>query len=118
MSFQCEICESCRTMQQEQCKERHHTAHVEAESIRLLALVVGPHDSQDIPREIRRHQWSALNVLLLWSAAEGDFDNPVVRWLVEESERVPTVIVGSDVKPQFNRHGVGVVEGCVAFQRG
>ena len=73
--------------------ERHHTVHVAAESIRLLALRVGPHDSEDIPREIRRHQWSALNVPWLWSAAEGDFDNPVVRWLVEESERVPTVIV-------------------------
>ena len=82
-----------RAMQQERCVERHHTVHVAAESIRLLASRVGPHDSEDIPREIRRHQWSALNVLLLWSAAEGDFDNPMVRWLVEESERLPTVIV-------------------------
>ena len=36
---------------------------------------------------------SALNVPLLLSAEEQDIDNPVVRWLVEESQCVPTVIV-------------------------
>ena len=71
-------------MQQEQCVERHHTVRVAAESIRLLTARVGPNPSQDIPRQIRRHQWSALHVLLWWSAAEGDINNPVVRWIVKE----------------------------------
>ena len=81
-----------RAMQQEQCVERRHTVRVAAESIRLLAPRVGRNPSQD-PRQIR-HQWSALNVPLMWSAAEGDINNPVVRWIVKRvHKRVPTVIV-------------------------
>ena len=44
---------------------------------------VGPvkrsHD--EIPRSLRRQQWSALNVPLMWAAAEGDRDCGVFRWL-------------------------------------
>ena len=69
------------------------THHLAAESIRLLATRVVLHPSEDIPQEIRRHQWSALNVPLLWAAAEGNNENPVVQWVVEESERISTVTV-------------------------
>ena len=82
-----------RAMQQGQCAERHHAVHLAAESIRLLATRVGPHPSEDIPQEIRRHQWSAMNVPLLWAAAEGNNENLVVQWVVEESERISTVTV-------------------------
>ena len=83
----------CRAMEQGQCAERHHAVHLAAESIRFLATRVGPHPSEDIPQEIRRHQWSALNVPLLWAAAEGNNENPVVQWVVQESERISTVSV-------------------------
>ena len=67
------------------------------------------------PREIRRHQWSALNVLLLWSAADRDFDNMDCGRVRArpDSDRGRS----SNVRPRCSRHGVGVVEGCVAIQR-
>ena len=51
-----------------------------AQSIRRLASRVGPMIGEGIPREIRRHQWSALNVPLLWAAAEDDRLCPKSRW--------------------------------------
>ena len=74
-----------------QCERRD--VRSAAESIRLLAERVGPVHTEDIPMEIRRHQWSALNVLLLWAAAEGSDEHPFVGWLVDVSERVTSVRV-------------------------
>ena len=70
----------CRAMQQGQCAERHHAVYLAAESIRLLATRVGPHPSEDVAQDIRRHQWSE-NVPLLWAAAEGNNGNPLVQYL-------------------------------------
>ena len=41
-----------------------------------------PMAGREIPRAIRRHQWSALNVPLIWSASCGDRNNPVLLWLM------------------------------------
>ena len=62
---------------------------VAAESIRRLASRVGPTSGEGIPREIRRHQWSALNVPLLWAAAEDDRLCPLIQWLREKAQSLP-----------------------------
>ena len=49
---------------------------VAADSIRMLARRVGPVNTDEIPRAIRRPQWPALNVPLLWVASTGDIDHP------------------------------------------
>ena len=64
-----------------------------AESIRRLAHRVGPLNGDEIPREIRRHQWSALDVPLLWAAAEDDDQCPVMLWLAELCHAIPSVTV-------------------------
>ena len=62
-----------------------------ANSIRLLAERVGPCDMADIPWAIRSHQWSALNVPLMWAAAAGDRSHPVLQWLLEVAATIPEV---------------------------
>ena len=62
-----------------------------AQSIRRLAGRVGPLIGEGIPREIRRHQWSALKVPLLWAAAEDDRLCPMIQWLREVSQSLPVV---------------------------
>ena len=64
-----------------------------AQSIRRLASRVGPVIGEGIQREIRRHQWSALNVPLLWAAAEDDRLCPMIQWLLEVSQSLPMVPV-------------------------
>ena len=106
-------------VQRERLLERHRAVHVAAESIRLLATRVDPTSVGEIPREIRRHQWSALNVPLLWAAAEGDANNPMVRWLVGAAERVPRVVVaGVDMSgADAAVIGLGIVARCFACKR-
>ena len=44
-----------------------------------LASRIGPvHNDQGVPSLILRQQWSALNVPLMWAAAAGDRENPVL----------------------------------------
>ena len=62
---------------------------VAADSIRMLAERVGPVNTEEIPRAIRHHQWSGLNVPLLWAASIGDRDHPVLQWLLEVSATIP-----------------------------
>ena len=38
------------------------------------------HSAGVIPREIRRQQWSFLNIPLMWAAATGDRSNVVLQW--------------------------------------
>ena len=83
-----------------------------AQSIRRLASRVGPVIGEGIPREIRRHQWSALNVPLLWAAAEDDrlcpHDSVVAggfRISLGARRRSP------NGKPRRRDDGLGVVEG-------
>ena len=53
--------------------------------------------SQDeIPRSLRRQQWSALNVPLMWAAAEGDRDCGVLRWLRSRADTLPPLSVGGE----------------------
>ena len=47
---------------------------------------MGPVIGEGIPREVRDHQWSALNVPLLWAAAEDDRLCPMILWLREVSQ--------------------------------
>ena len=64
----------------------------------MLAERVGPVNTNEIPRAIRCHQWSALNVPLLWAASTGDRDHPVLQWLLEVLATIPTVtVVGIDM---------------------
>ena len=60
-----------------------------------LASRIGPvRDDQGVPRQILRQQWSALNVPLMWGAAEGDRESPVLLWLADACSRggpVPAV---------------------------
>ena len=58
-------------------------------------------DMADTPRAIRRHQWSALNVPLMWAAAAGDRSHPVFQWLLEVVATIPEVTVaGIDMTVQ------------------
>ena len=66
---------------------------VAAESIRRLASRVVFIEGEDIPRAIWRHHWSALNVSLLWVAAEDDRRCPMMVWLMEVTQTVPNVVV-------------------------
>ena len=51
---------------------------------------VGPvlRTEDGIPRTIRRQQWSALNVPLMWSAAEGNRGCAVLEWLISNAQQV------------------------------
>ena len=80
-------------MQEERQHATHRQAQVAAESIRLLAERIGPWQEGEIPRAIRRHQWSALFVPLIWSASCGDRNNPVLLWLMEASSVISNVAV-------------------------
>ena len=70
--------------------------HRAAQIVRSLADRVGHvDDSQDIPRAIRRQQWSAFNVPLMWSASVGDNTCPVLQWLVGAAQHIESMTVGS-----------------------
>ena len=59
---------------------------------------VGPVLSTEdgIPRTIRRQQRSALNVPLIWSAAEGHRGCAVLQWLISKAQQVPSVCVAGE----------------------
>ena len=72
---------------------RHH-AHDESrevrrarDMVRSLADRVGRADPNAgvIPREIRRQQWSFLNIPLMWAASSGDRSCAVLQWLARAS---------------------------------
>ena len=84
-------CESGKQIEERGVGQRQ--VEVAAESIRRLASRVGPTSGEGIPREIRRHQWSALNVPLLWAAAEDDRLCPLIQWLREKAQSLPGVSV-------------------------
>ena len=48
--------------------------------------VVQPGDP--VPRAIRQQRWSPLNVPLMWAAAGGDANHPVLEWLENAARRV------------------------------
>ena len=52
------------------------------EVFRTLSGRVGPvRANQEVPRQILRQTWSALNVPLMWAASSGDEECPVLLWL-------------------------------------
>ena len=67
-------------------EERQHATHRQAQ------VAIGPWQEGEIPRAIRRHQWSALFVPLIWSAS-GDRHNPVLLWLMEALSVISNVAV-------------------------
>ena len=59
---------------------------------RNLCERVGPVDFEgEIPRAIRRQQWSAVYVPLMWAAASGDRECPLLQWLSNAASRGPGV---------------------------
>ena len=73
-------------------EERQH-ATAESDQVASGRTSTGPWQGGEIPRAIRRHQWSALNVPLIWSASVGDRNNPVLLWLMEASSAISNVAV-------------------------
>ena len=50
----------------------------------------------EIPSSLRRQQWSALNVPLMWAASEGDRDCGVFRWWRSRADTLPPLSVGGE----------------------
>ena len=105
-----------RQAMQRERRVQERQVEVAVESTRRLARRVGTIDGTEIPREIRRHQWSVLNDPLLWAAAEDTRHSPVLVWLSEVAQVIPNVNVagvemggreGSDSR-------LGSVAGCDA----
>ena len=61
----------------------------------LVDRVGHVYDSQDVPRAIRRQQWSAFDVPLIWSASVGDHTFTVLQWLTGAAQHIESMIVGS-----------------------
>ena len=65
--------------------------------IRDLVTRVGPlGDDGNIPRVIRRQQWSIFNVPLMWSAAENVHDCPMLEWLSTTADQLPRINIGGE----------------------
>ena len=61
---------------------------------------MGPVDFEgEIPRAIRRQQWSAVYVPLMWAAASGDRECPLLQWLSNAASRGPALHVGVSYMP-------------------
>ena len=81
--------------------------HRAAQVVRNLADRVGHvNDSEDVPRALRRQQWSAVNVPLMWSGSVGSDTCPVLQWLAGAAQHIESMIVGSTT---LNGHGAVVV---------
>ena len=62
---------------------------------RQLVRRVGPVDLEgDVPRAIRHQHWSVVFVPLVWAAACGDRECPVLQWLGRAAASGPPIIVG------------------------
>ena len=62
------------------------------EVFRALSGRVGPvRANQEVPRQILRQTWSALNVPLMWAASSGDEECPVLLWLAHAGEQVESL---------------------------
>ena len=72
--------------------------HKAAQVVRNLADRVGHvNGSQDVPRAIRRQQWSPFNVPLMWAAAAGDDTCPVLQWLASAAQHVESMFVAGSI---------------------
>ena len=57
-------------------------------------------------REIRREQWSFLNIPLMWAASAGDRSCAVLQWLADSAQNV-SISVGGDSMSGCDDAGVG-----------
>ena len=55
------------------------------------------HSAGVIPREIRRQQWSFLNIPLMWAAATGDRSNVVLQWLAASARNTSVPVCGASL---------------------
>ena len=74
--------------------------HAAAQVVRNLAHRTDPVDPDgNIPRTIRRQQWSAFNVPLTWATASGDQECLLLQWLCQAASKGPPVqVTGIDVR--------------------
>ena len=70
------------------------------EMVRALTARIGrPVDpSEGVPRGIRRQQWSAFNVPLVWAAANGDRSCPMLGWLANSVRDISIPARGVDTR--------------------
>ena len=65
-----------------------------AQVVRSLADRVGRVcEGQDIPRAIRRQQWSAFNVPIVWAPSAGDQECAVLQWLMNAGQHIESMSV-------------------------
>ena len=88
-------------MQQERRLDAHQRQVRDAEDfIHSVVSRVGPLNSEDeIPRVLRRQQWSALNGPLMWATGDGDGQCAVLKWLASRTEVLRPVNVGGGEVP-------------------
>ena len=81
---------------------RDRVVHAATEFLILAVDRVGHVDpGGEIPREVRRLQWSAFNVPLMWAAAANDQDCAILEWFNQQTESLPPVLVnGCEVAAQ------------------
>ena len=85
-----------RVRQRIRVDQRARQCQSGANVILNLASRVGPLGiDDDIPRQIRRQQWSIFNVPLMWSA-EGAQDCPMLEWLSTVADQLPRMNIGRD----------------------
>ena len=81
---------------------RDRVVHAATEFLILVVDRVGHVDpGGEISREVRRLQWSAFNVPLMWAAAANDQDCAILEGLNQQTESLPPVLVnGCEVAAQ------------------
>ena len=83
-----------------------------AEVVRSLAERVGQVDLvAGVPRAIRRHQWPAFNIPLMWAAAVGDRSCPVLQWLAQSAQHLSVMAGWEALHQALNVVGIQSVEG-------
>ena len=65
----------------------------------LVGRVVPVDPQDDVPRAIRHQHWSAVFVPLMWAAACGDRECPVLQWLGHAAAGGPPIVVGGIEMP-------------------
>ena len=75
---------------------RDRSARNAIELVSSLASRIGPvRDDQGVSKPILRQQWYAFNEPLMWAAAAGDRESPVLSWLANACDRAGSVSVAS-----------------------
>ena len=99
--------EQVRRPIREQNRERQESRSVQVASglIRSLVERIGfVEEGGDIPRTLRRQQWSVFNVPLMWSAACGDRNCGVLQWLSTVAASLSVSFLGESVNGAAAAH--------------